>query len=170
MKKIPKDGISTKSLSSPAGPLEGARRATGGGPVGGGRDRSNTAPPDPEVPVQKRRRKLTAQYKLRILDEADKCPTAGELGALLRREGLYSSSLSRWRRKRDQGLLKAMSPKKRGRKAEKNPMADEMARLQKENQQLRKKLYQAERIIEVQKKISEILGIDQNPDDQHDSK
>lgn len=170
MKKITKDSSRTQSHSAPAGPTEGARRATGGGPAGGGRDGAHVAPADPEVPAQKRRRKLTAQYKLRILEEADKCANSAELGALLRREGLYSSSLTRWRRKRDQGLLKAMAPKKRGRKAEKNPMSDEVARLQKENQQLRNKLFQAERIIEVQKKISEILGIDQNQDDQQDSK
>jgi hypothetical protein len=88
------------------------------------------------------------------------------VGALLRREGLYSSNIGRWRRQRDHGILKAMAPQKRGRKhKDKNPLADEVARLQKENEKLRKKLWKAERIIDVQKKISEILGIDQNPED-----
>ncbi|RJQ77162.1 MAG: hypothetical protein C4519_13895 [Desulfobacteraceae bacterium] len=164
-----------KSISRPTPfpgvPPQGARRATEGGTPGGGREGLNAVPPDPEVPAQKRRRKLSVQYKLQILQQADKCTNPGEMGALLRREGLYSSSLTRWRRQCDQGLLDAMAPKTRGRKAfEKNPMADELAHLQKENQQLRKKLFQAERIIEVQKKISEILGIDQDPDDRQGSK
>ncbi len=145
--------------TSPSGPTEGARRATGVGPDGGGRHGANVVPPDPEVPTNKKRRKLTAQYKLRILKEAEQCTRPGEKGALLRREGLYSSSLTRWRRQRDKGLLQAMAPKRRGRKAnEKNPLSEEVARLQKENQRLRKKLLQAERIIDVQKKVSEILG------------
>ena len=121
--------------SSPAGPTEPARRATGVGPAGGGRRVSNVVPPAPEVPAYKRRRKLTAQYKLRILKEAEQCTRPGEKGALLRREGLYSSSLTRWRRQRDEGILQAMAPQKRGRKAtEKNPLTEEVARLQKENQ------------------------------------
>ncbi|MCJ8503230.1 transposase, partial [Desulfatitalea alkaliphila] len=116
---------------------------------------------DPQVPAQKPRRKLTAQYKLRILAEADRCTTSRQVSQLLRREGLYSSSLTRWRRLREQGLLDAMAPKTRGRKPiEKNPLAGELAKLQKENDQLRKKLWRAERIIEVQKKISQILEID----------
>ena len=147
--------------TSPAGPAQGVRRATGVGTAGGGRRDSNVVPPDPEAPAHKRRRKLTAQYKLRILREAEQCTKPGEIGALLRREGLYSSSLTRWRRQRDAGSLKAMTPKKRGRKAtEKNPLSEEVARLQKENKCLRKKLWQAERIIDVQKKVSEILGAD----------
>jgi len=135
----------------------------GCGPAGGGRHVSSAVPPDPEVPAHKRRRKLTAQYKLRILREAEQCTRPGEKGALLRREGLYSSSLTRWRRQRDAGILKAMTPQKRGRKAtEKNPLSEEVAKLQKENQRLRKKLWQAERIIDVQKKVSEILQIPLN--------
>jgi len=123
----------------------------------------NILSPDPEVSIKKPKRKLTAAYKLKILREADSYTEPGQIGALLRREALYSSSLTRWRKQRDQGILTAMAPKKRGRKAEgKNPMLDQVAELKKENQQLRIKLWQAERIIEVQKKISEILGIDQN--------
>jgi hypothetical protein len=124
----------------------------------------NISPPDPEVSVKKSKRKLTTAYKLKILREADSYTEPGQIGALLRREALYWSSLTRWRRQRDQGILTAMASKKRGRKAaERNPLFDQVAELQKENQKLRIKLWQAERIIEVQKKISEILGIDQNP-------
>ena len=93
---------SLKSIHTTTGTLEGARRATEGGPVVEARD-AVTAP-DPEVDSQKRRRKLTAQYKLRILQEADNCTDRRRLGMLLRREGLYSSSLTRWRRLRDQGV------------------------------------------------------------------
>ena len=92
----------------------------------------------------------------------DNCNEPGQIGALLRREGLYSTSLTRWRRQRDQGLLKAMDPKKRGRKTiETNPLSAQVAKLQKENERLRKELWKKERIIEVQKKMSEILGISQ---------
>jgi len=119
--------------------------------------------PDPEVPEIKPRRNFTAKYKLRILSEADGCSRPGELGALLRREGLYSSNLTTWRRQREKGLLQAMSPKKRGRKhKEKNPIALRVAQLEKENRRLEQKLKQAELIIEAQKKMSEILGIAQN--------
>ena len=88
------------------------------------------------------------------------------MGALLRREGLYSSNLTTWRKQRAQGILQAMAPKKRGRKLkQKNPLADRVAQLEKENRRLQDKLKKAETIIEVQKKISEILGINQNPED-----
>ena len=119
--------------------------------------------PDPEVLEIKPRRNFTAKYKLRILDEADRCSQPGELGALLRREGLYASNLTTWRRQREKGLLQAMSPKKRGRKhKEKNPLASRVAQLEKETKRLEQKLKQAELIIEAQKKMSEILGIAQN--------
>ena len=117
---------------------------------------------DPEVPEKKARRKFTAKYKLQILQEADTSTQPGQLGALLRREGLYSSNLTTWRRQREEGLLDALSPKKRGRKEkEKNPLAPKVAELERENERLRKKLRKAEIIIDVQKKISEILGIAQ---------
>jgi transposase-like protein len=126
--------------------------------------------PDPEVPEKTPRRRFTAKYKLDVLKKADACTQPGELGALLRREGLYSSNLTTWKRQRDQGVLDAMSPKKRGRKKiEKNPLAQEVATLRKENERLSRKLKKAEIIIEVQKKISEILGISQNPDEESNS-
>jgi transposase len=127
-------------------------------------DRTAAAePPDPEVVEKKRRRKFTAKYKLQILEEADSFTQPGQLGALLRREGLYSSNLTCWRRQKEKGILQALRPKKRGRKQlEKNPLTQRVASLEKENRKLKHKLQQAEKIIEVQKKISEILGIPQD--------
>jgi transposase-like protein len=120
------------------------------------------SPPDPEVPEKKARRKFTAKYKLQILQQADACTEPGQLGALLRSKGLYSSNLTTWRKQRDQGLLDALSPKKRGRKEkEKNPLAPRVAELERETRKLTRKLRRAEAIIEFQKKISEILGIPQ---------
>ena len=143
------------------GEPEGARRATGGSPSAA--KKPHFSRPDSEVSEKKSRRKFTAKYKLRILEKAEACTEPGQLGALLRQEGLYSSNLTTWRKQRDEGLLKAMSPRKRGRKAQPiNPLALEVARLQKENQRIQQKLRQAELIIEAQKKISEILGIAQN--------
>ena len=119
-----------------------------------------TAIPEPEVVAQAERRQFSAKYKLRILEEADRCNGAGELGALLRREGLYSSYLSRWRRQRDQGQLQALASKKRGRKsAAQSQQAAELAELRRENQRLQFRLVQAETIIEVQKKLSQLLGL-----------
>jgi len=145
------------------GEPEGARRATGGSPSReSAEDPLIMSAPDPEVAEKKARRKFTAKYKLEILKGTDGCTGPGQLGALLRREGLYSSNLTTWRRQRDGGLLDALSPKKRGRKEkEKNPLAPKVADLEKENERLRKKLRKAEIIIDVQKKISEILGIAQ---------
>jgi len=156
---------------SAMGATDGARRATGVAPMAGGRDSFVSSPPDPEVPEKKPRRKFTAKYKLRILAEADTCTQLGQLGALLRREGLYSSYLTTWRRQRENGILQVMAPKKRGRKQkEKNPLAKKMAQLEKENQRLQQKLKKAELIIEAQKKMSEILGIAQNLDENNESK
>jgi len=130
-----------------------------------------TNTPNPEVSELKPRRNFTAKYKLRILDEVDRCSQPGELGALLRREGLYASNLTTWRRQREKGLLQAMSPKKRGRKhREKNPLASRVAQLEKENRRLEQKLKQAELIIEAQKKMSEILGIAQNLSESNENK
>ena len=106
------------------------------------------------------RRRFSVEYKLRILAEADACSEPGQLGELLRREGLYSSHLTTWRRQRDEGVLAGLTPKRRGRKAKpKNPLADENQQLRRENQRLREQLRQAELIIGVQKKVSEMLDI-----------
>ena len=118
------------------------------------------SPGNPEVPEKPVRRRFDAAYKQRILDEADRCNEPGELGLLLRREGLYSSLLSSWRRQRDEGVLAGLAPKRRGRKAKrKDTAALEVQRLRRENSRLTQRLKQAETIIEVQKKVSEMLGI-----------
>ena len=110
--------------------------------------------PDPEVPEKTARRKFTAAYKLRILKEADGCTEFGQIASLLRREGIYSSSLSLWRRQAAQGLI----PKKRGPVARKaDPLVRRNAELEKENARLTHKLKQAELIIDVQKKVAELL-------------
>jgi len=148
-----------------------ALRAPSVAPMAGGRDSFDSSPPDPEVPEKKPRRKFTAKYKLRILAEADACTQQGQLGALLRREGLYSSYLTTWRNQREKGLLKVMTPKKRGRKRkEKNPLTKKVAQLENENRRLQQKLKKAELIIEAQKKMSEILGIAQNLNENDESK
>ena len=128
-------------------------------------ERERPAPP-PEVLEKPVRRRFTVEYKVRILAEADACTETGQLGELLRREGLYSSHLSTWRRQRDEGALAGLTPKRRGRKAKaKNPVADENEHLQRENRRLKEKLRQAELIIDVQKKVSEMLSIPlKNPD------
>jgi transposase len=144
-----------KVMTMGMGVTEGVSRTTGVTPIKGKLDT-----PDPEVPEAKPRRRFTAHYKLRILEEADACRGQGQLGALLRREGLYSSNLTTWRKQRSQGILNSLSPKQRGRKAkEKNPLTERVAELERETQRLRHKLKQAETIMEVQKKVSQLLGI-----------
>ncbi len=115
--------------------------------------------PDPEVPPKAERRQFSAEYKLRVLAEADRCSEPGQIGALLRREGLYSSHLSKWRQQRERGAL----GQQRGRKAD--PQTAELKRLQRENERLRSRLERAEHIIEVQKKLAELLGttLDETP-------
>ena len=116
--------------------------------------------PDPEVPAKAARRRFTAEYKLRILTLADACNTPGCLGKLLRQEGLYASNLDTWRGQRDRGVLSGLAPKKRGRKQSvRNPLVAENEKLRKENERLTNRLRQAEIINDVQKKISQLLGI-----------
>lgn len=117
------------------------------------------APPDPEVSVKAARRRFTAADKLRILTLADACTVPGSLGALLRKEGLYSSNLTTWRRQRAAGTLSALTPKPRGRKAsDRDPLRRENAQLRQENERLTRRLRQAELIIDVQKKVSQMFG------------
>lgn len=118
--------------------------------------------PDPEVSSLPKRRRFCADYKARIVEEADACTEAGEIGALLRREGLYSSQLSQWRNQYRTGALQALRDDKRGRKATKHPLEDENDKLRRQNARLAHRLEQAEAIIDIQKKVAAMLGIPLN--------
>jgi len=141
---------------------EGLPERSVGAPSSGANDRSagmGVVRPNPEVKPKAVRRQFSAEYKRRILREAEHCD-AGAIAALLRREGLYSSHLTTWRRQREAGEIAGLEPRKRGKKGmPRNPLADEVARLGRENARLQKRLQQAETIIEVQKKLCEILGL-----------
>ena len=115
--------------------------------------------PDPEVVADAKRRTFTAEYKQRILAEADAAAAqSGGIGALLRRERLYSSHLVTWRRERQAGVLKGLTPQKRGPKSKRNAQADEIQKLRRENQRLIEQLRKAEIVIDVQKKVGALLG------------
>ena len=144
---------------------EGARSATGVTEESPSRPRLARQVPDPEVPAKAQRRKFTAEYKLRIVREAERCKEPGEFGALLRREGLYSSLLTAWRREVEQGTRAALRSKKRGPKA--RVVDSRVKEVERENARLRKRLEHAELIIAVQKKVSALLGIPlESPDDE----
>jgi transposase len=117
---------------------------------------SGAGTPDPEVVPKATRRKFTGEYKERILAEADACTKPGQIGALLRREGLYRSHLADWREQRKQFGLAGLAPQRRGPKPD--PQAAEIARLQRENDRLLTRLRRAENIIDVQKKVAQLLG------------
>jgi transposase len=115
--------------------------------------------PDSEVVAKAKRRTFPMEYKIRILEEADAASaTPGGVGALLRREGLYSSHLVCWRRERQAGILEALKPRKRGPRSERNPLAEENQKLRRQVGQLTEKLRKAELIIDVQKKVAALLG------------
>jgi transposase len=114
--------------------------------------------PDPEVVVQAKRRRFTAEYKQRILADADRAKGSGGVGALLRREGLYSSLLTTWRRERDAVVLQALAPQKRGPKAKRDPVAEENQQLRRETLQLKEALRKADIVIDIQKKVAALLG------------
>jgi transposase len=116
------------------------------------------AVPDPEVAAKPKRRRFTADYKRSIVEQAEAGQDAGAIGSLLRREGLYSSHLSTWRRQSRQGELAALSPQKRGRKITVSPLLEENRKLVATNARLQKRLENAELIIEVQKKLAALLG------------
>ena len=128
---------------------EGDRSATGG---------NTAAHPDPEVVAQAQRRHFTAEYKQRILAAVDLAKGSGGIGALLRREGLYSSLLATWRRERDAGGLQALSPQKRGPKSKRDPVAEENQQLRRETQRLTEELRKAAIVIDIQKKVATLLG------------
>jgi len=121
---------------------------------------ARSATPDPEVPEKARRRCFSARYKLKIVEQAERCSQPGEVGALLRREGLYWSHLQTWRRQREEGSLQGLSSKKRGRKSvARNPLTEKVKELERENKRLQRKLQRAEIMLDIQKKASELLGI-----------
>ena len=143
---------------------DGKALAASGAETEDGRRPTIVSAPDaasPELVLRPRRRTFTAKDKLRILEEADRAAgVPGGIGAIVRREGLYSSALTDWRRQRAAGALEALSPVKRGPKvAEPNPLAAEHAQLQRDNRLLTKRLERAEAIIEIQKKVALLLGL-----------
>ena len=144
-------------------PREGERSEPdrGGGGSPGARGHGSGGVPDPEVVPRATRRRFGAAYKLRIVEAADACTKPGEVGALLRREGLYSSHLVTWRRARDQGQLDALAPKRRGPKPDPDRLLKKRnAQLEREVARLEKRLETAEIIIDVQRKVSRLLGIE----------
>ena len=150
MTRMP-DAVESEVVAGPG--VEGARRATGGpGPA-------TTTParaPDPEVPATVQRRRFSAAYRLRILKAVDACKKPGEVGALLRREGLYSSLLTNWRRQREAGALREMRGRRRG--PTPCPVDPRVTQLEAENRRLQRKLQRAETIITLQKKVAENPG------------
>jgi transposase len=115
-------------------------------------------PPDPEVSAKVQRRRFTPAYKASIVEQAMACTEPGQIGALMRREGLYSSALTLWRRQYQSGALQALKDDKRGRKRTRDAKDQELERLRREVEQLNKKLHQAELIIDIQKKVAALLG------------
>ena len=126
-----------------------------------------TSSPDPEVPARAQRRRFSPEDKKRILEEADHATAHGAVGALLRREGIYSSTLANWRRERDAAVKKAFS-QKRGPQPKRSPLAGENEKLRRQNQHLQQELEKAHIIIEVQKKVARLLGhpISETPGEQ----
>jgi transposase-like protein len=136
-------------LGETIGETEGARRATGVSPIGA-----------IEVVAKAQRRRFTAEYKRRIVREADRCTTTGAIGALLRREGLYSSHLTTWRAARDRGELEGLAPKKRGPKVEPPDLRDKkIAEQERQITRLTKRAERAEALVEIQKKVAALLGV-----------
>jgi transposase-like protein len=119
------------------------------------------APPDPEVAAKPKRRQFTAEYRLRILEEVDRCTEPGGVGQLLRREGLYSSHLTAWRKARRNGALRGLASKKRGAKAKaRNPLEPKVRALETKVARLEKELHKAHTILDVQEKVAGLLGFD----------
>jgi transposase len=151
MSEQSKERMNTEALPANGDALEGARRAT--------EDASPFAPPNPEVAAKAQRRQFSAADRARILNAADACKRPGDVGALMRREGIYSSLLSTWRTQRSNAQRLALEPQRRGPKV--NPMVAQehgMAKLTRENDRLRHQLAQANTIIDVQKKVSSLLA------------
>ena len=147
---------------TPAPGSEGARRATGDSGA-----RGPEGAPDPEVTERAKRRRFTAEYKLRILRKADACKGDGDVGALLRREGLYSSQLAAWRRQRDELAKAGLKARKRGPKAK--VVDPRVKQLERENARLKRRLARVELMLDIQKKASEMLGIPLNQPDKDEN-
>jgi transposase len=149
--------MSNERNTSPPGPWEGpeARSAEA-------RSHGPGAPtPDPEVAAKPRRRRFTAEYRLRILEEAERCTMSGEVGQLLRRQGLYSSHLTAWRKTRRDGALQGLASKQRGAKPKaSNPLAPKVRELESKVARLEKELHKAHTILDVQEKVAGLLGFD----------
>jgi transposase len=143
--------------------LHAENNAEAGAATNGGRRPTIVAAPasaSPELSDRPHRRTFTARDKLRILADIDRAAETRGIGAILRREGLYSSTLSEWRRQRDAGAFSALAPGKRGPKtAEPNPLSAEVAALQRNNARLTQRLARAEAVIDIQKKVAALLGI-----------
>ena len=158
------NGISSASLTAlPAAERREAERSEADRSAAVGKAVAPEPPapprPDPEVVADAKRRTFTAKYKQLILAEADAAGAQpGSIGALLRREGLYSSHLVTWRRERQAGILKGLTPHKRGPKQKRSPQDEEMQKLRRENQRLTEELRKAEIVIDVQKKVGALLG------------
>lgn len=134
--------------------------ADAGGATTNGAPHGNAPVPDAEVTAKARRRTFTAQYKIDILDAVEAARESGTIGALLRREGLFSSHLTKWNAQRRAGALTGLAPRRRGPKAEPpNPLAKRNAELERENRRLLRRLAQADAICEIQKKVAALLGI-----------
>jgi transposase len=164
-KKAEMNGISLGVVSSEA--LAGAERSEGersepqrsAAAAKAAAGARSVAPHDSEVVARPKRRTFTAEYKQRILQEAEAvAATPGGVGALLRREGLYSSLLAYWRREQANGILEALTPRKRGPKSKRNPLLEENLKLQRQNARLTEDLRKAHIIIDVQKKVAALLG------------
>ena len=154
--------MSTVSELTPAPGSEGARRATGDSGA-----RAPEGAPDPEVTERAKRRRFTAEYKLRILRKADACKGDGDVGALLRREGLYSSQLAAWRRQRDEIAKAGLKARKRGPKGK--VVDPRVKQLERENARLKRRLVRVELMLDIQKKASEMLGIPLNQPDKDEN-
>ena len=159
----------SKQRQSGNGSFLGAQRSEGERSEpersGAPKNDARSTPPSNEVSERPERRRFTAAYKLAIVQEADLCTKPGQIGALLRREGLYSSHLGKWRKLRDQGALDGLSAKKRGPKAASPQLKKENEQLRRENAKLQKKLAKAEMVIDFQKKVAALLDIPLNRPD-----
>lgn len=152
--------VEKKLVDDELGETEGARRATGVSPSG-----APAAQPETEVMAKAQRRRFTAEYKRRIVREADRCTKLGEIGALLRREGLYSSQLTNWRGARDRGELEGLAPKKRGPKAPApDPRERKLVEQAREIVRWQKRAERAEALVELQKKVAALLETPLDPE------